>query len=136
MNLSLLINLLILTLTLSACTTNARIACQKNERIRVMDALYFGTAKPDGIVSNTEWNEFIKTTVTSRFPQGLTAWEAAGQWQKADGNIQYETTHILHLAHPESKETEIAVQAIITQYKRQFRQESVLRVRSEACSSS
>jgi len=36
--------------------------------------LYFGRARPQGFVSELEWPLFLRDEVTSRFPDGLTAW--------------------------------------------------------------
>ena len=49
--------------------------------------LYFGLARPKGSVSELEWQIFLRDEVTARFPQGLTVWEAEGQWKGTDGAI-------------------------------------------------
>jgi Protein of unknown function (DUF3574) len=100
-----------------------------------MEAMYFGTARPGGVVTREEWRDFVNRVVTPRFPQGMTTWEASGQWQAATGTIQREASHVLQLVHPDTEKTELAVSEIIAEYKAQFQQEAVLRVRSNACSS-
>ncbi len=98
-----------------------------------MEAMYFGTAKPDGMVTPEEWRAFIERVVTPRFPQGLTSWEASGQWQRASGVIERERSHVLHLVHPGTEKSELAISEIVSKYKTEFRQDAVLRVRSRAC---
>ena len=126
-------SLLTLTLAVGACASNPLWTCRTGERAVVMDALYFGTARPDGVVTADEWSEFINQVVTPRFPQGLTSWEAAGQWQTATGAIEREASHVLYVVHPDTEASELAVREIMSAYKTAFQQEAVLRVRSRAC---
>jgi hypothetical protein len=99
----------------------------------VNELLYFGTATPNGVVSAEEWSAFLAGVVTPRFPQGLSVWQASGQWQSANGSLTRENSYVLNLDHPESTAAEQSIQAIGAEYKKRFRQESVLRVKSYAC---
>ena len=71
--------------------------------------------------------------ITPRFPQGLSVWPAAGQWQSADGSLVRENTWVLHVLRPESDTAEQAMASIMTLYKTRFQQEAVLRVQSRVC---
>ena len=117
----------------TACTMGAAPGCAATERRLVQDLLYFGTAKPTGVVTPAEWTDFLGDVVTPRFPQGLTVWQASGQWRGADGAIVREPSFVLSLIHPADEASEAAIRAIIGEYKARFRQEAVLRVRSQAC---
>ena len=121
-----------LAMAITACASTKDFTCKGNEQLAIHDALYFGTAKPNGVVLSEEWAEFLKGTVTPRFPQGLTAWQASGQW-RSDGSIVRESSHVLTLVHPDDELSEKAVLEIVGTYKSKFQQESVLRVRSPAC---
>jgi hypothetical protein len=99
----------------------------------VADSLYFGGAYPDGVVTPEQWKAFVDAVVTPRFPEGLTAWEAAGQYRTAAGIIQHEPAWVLQLVHAESRAAEAAIQEIRIAYQTQFKQEAVLRVHSKAC---
>lgn len=100
------------------------------------DLLFLGTDRPDGgTVSTVEWNAFLRDVVTPRFPAGLTAWPAAGQWRAADGSIVREASYVLQLMHPPTPQAEAAVREIVADYKARFRQEAVLRVRGADCMS-
>ena len=122
-----------LAIAISACASTKDFTCKGNEQLAIHDALYFGTAKPNGVISPEEWVEFLKSSVTPRFPQGSSAWQATGQWRSAEGSIVRESSHVLTLVHPDDELSEKAVLEIVGTYKPKFQQESVLRVRSHAC---
>lgn len=121
--------------TAPASSPGASLACADGEQAAVSDWLYFGAATPDGVVSADDWQAFLREVVTPRFPAGLTAFEASGQWQSADGRITREPSHVLNLLHAGSARSDGDVRAIAADYQRRFRQEAVLRVRQRACMS-
>ena len=92
--------------------------------------LYFGTARPDGAVTEEEFQAFIDREVTSRFPGGLTVVKAEGQFWGEDGTLVKEQSYILILLYPyENFSTATRqVEQIRNLYKDRFGQESVLRV--------
>ena len=98
-----------------------------------MDILYFGTAMPQGHVETEDWQRFLAEIITPRFPEGFTSWAAVGQWQNAPGLIQKESSNVLHVAHPDSSDTDTAIREVVSLYKTRFHQHAVLRVRSHAC---
>lgn len=116
-----------------ACAPIPQQQCSGNESLLVHESLYFGTSKPNGIVSAADWSTFLSRTVTPRFPQGFTVLPASGQWRGADGSIVLEATYVLHLVHPDDTSNEKAVEEIISIYRKQFEQESVLRAKVPAC---
>ena len=120
-------------LSLSACASLQDAKCKSSERLAVQDTLYFGTKKPNGVVTREEWARFLEAIVTPRFPQGLTVSEAEGQWRGGDGSLVGESTHVLHLVHPDDGPNEKFVTEIVSSYKAQFEQEAVLRVKTSAC---
>jgi hypothetical protein len=97
-----------------------------------MDTLYFGTQKPDGgVVSEAEWQQFLADEITTRFPSGLTTWEASGQLRDEHNVIERERTHIVQVVHPVSRDVEGRIDAIVALYKKRFAQEAVFRIRSD-----
>ena len=97
-----------------------------------LDTLYFGTQKPEGgVVTDAEWQQFLADEITSRFPSGLTTWEASGQWRDTHNVIERERTHIVQIVHRSNAEEEGRIAAIIAMYKKRFAQEAVFRVRSD-----
>jgi hypothetical protein len=121
--------------TAAACLVLLTLSCaglviyQQQE----MDTLYFGTQKPDGSapVTDVEWQQFLADEITTRFPSGLTTWEASGQWRDEHNVIERERTHIVQLVHPASGDVEGRITAIIALYRKRFAQEAVFRVRSD-----
>ena len=100
-----------------------------------MDSLYFGSAMPAGRVSEADWQSFLATEITPRFPDGLTTWAAAGQWRNGAGELQKEDSFVLHVVHEDSPKADAAIQEVVSVYKTRFHQEAVLRVRTPACMS-
>jgi len=123
----------IATLAVGCASAPATNACRTDEQAAIVDSLYFGTAMPSGQVSAADWQQFLAEVITPRFPEGLTAWSAAGQWQNPSGELQKEDSYVLHVVHKDETKYETAVHEIVDAYKTRFRQEAVLRVRTATC---
>jgi hypothetical protein len=107
--------------------------CRPGEETALMDSLYFGTIMPGGSVSTEDWQRFLADEITPRFPEGLTSWSAAGQWRNATGVLEKESSFVLHVVHADTPQADAAILDVMRIYKQRFRQDAVLRVRSEAC---
>jgi len=96
----------------------------------VTERLYFGRNVAQNLgVTDSAWAVFVADVVSARLPGGFTFWAAEGEWRGGDGRPTREPSFVLEVVHPvRSATTEAAIVAIITEYKRRFRQESVLRV--------
>ena len=125
----------IIALTVSACSSAYLVRCRDGDQLAVHDSLYFGTAKPSGVVSSEDWARFLENTVTPLFPHGLTSTRASGQWRGTDGEIVREDAHVLQILHPDDAAAEKAIRELVDAYKTQFKQEAVLRIRSHTCAS-
>jgi len=108
-------------------------ACGTSASPQVRTTLYFGLARPKGSVSELEWQLFLKDEVTPRFPNGLTVWEAEGQWRGQDGGIGHERSKVLLLVHPDTADARAALQTVIARYRKSFDQESVLWETARVC---
>ena len=97
--------------------------------------LYFGLAIPGGgSVSKTEWQAFLDTEVTPRFPDGLSVDEASGQWRDAaTGKTVREPSRRIMILYAPSLEAETKIEAIRNAYKTRFRQDSVMRLDETEC---
>ena len=95
--------------------------------------LYFGLSHPSGNISENQWRAFLRDEVTPRFPDGLTVWEANGQWRRSDGKIGRERAKVLLLVHEEKPEVRKAISDIVGRYKESFHQESVLWETAPVC---
>ena len=99
--------------------------------------LYFGLARPKGAaVSELEWQLFLRDEVTARFPEGLTVWEAEGQWRRADGVVDHERSKVLLLVHADDAASRTAVRGLIDRYRQKFDQQSVLWETARVCATS
>jgi hypothetical protein len=94
--------------------------------------LLFGAAFNDGKpIDNAAWQAFLDKEVTPRFPAGLTAYEAYGQWQRPDGRIEKSPSRVLVIWYEGDRSSRI--DAIREAYKTRFDQMSVMRVDSADC---
>jgi len=92
--------------------------------------LYFGrNITGGGTVSDKEWENFLATIVTPRFPDGLTVLDATGQ-SSDNGKIEREASKVLVLLYPYKtrKKSRTKIEEIRTAYKKMFNQRSVLRM--------
>ena len=94
--------------------------------------LFFGTNRPNNqLVTDEEFNEFVNSVVTERFPDGLTLLTAYGQFRNSAGDLVREKSFLLILLYPpEMQDAWKRIQEIRNCYKDAFSQESVLRVDS------
>jgi hypothetical protein len=99
----------------------------------VSDRLFFGRQIPGGgSVSDPDWTAFLAEVVTPRFPHGFTVLRGDGQWMGADGAVVSEPSFVVEIDHPRSAAADAALDEIAAEYKRRFRQEAVMRVRTRA----
>ena len=95
----------------------------------VKTEVYFGREIPGGgSVSDAEWANFLDQTVTPQFPQGFTVVDAQGQYRDQSGMIVKERSKVVTFVCEISKDNENKIEQIRAEYKRRFKQESVLKV--------
>ena len=126
---------LVTAVIFAGCASPSMLPCSSGEQTVMLDTLYFGTAKPGGLVTAEEWTAFLEETVVQDFREGLTFWTVAGRWENAAGLVLGEASYLLQLAHDGSPGKDRALQRIVQRYKRKFQQEAVMRIRSQACRS-
>ncbi len=104
------------------------------EQMRI--ELLFGRSLPgDGRISNASWQDFLATTVTPAFPDGLTVLSGNGQWRNAKGTIGREPSTVVMIIAPKADDLLTRLEAIRTAYKQKFHQESVGLVMQQVCAS-
>jgi len=95
--------------------------------------LLFGTGRKDGAaVGDVEWQAFVESEVTPRFPDGLTVLTGYGQW-KSGGRVRKEGSRVLLIWAPRAPDNDARIEAIRDRYKARFEQESVMRVDGLSC---
>ena len=94
--------------------------------------LFFGDeVAGGGMVTPAQWQEFVDTEITPRYPGGFTIVTTNGQWRQTGGGIVRESGH--ELVTVQSFSSIQKLNEIRDAYKRRFRQESVLLAISPVC---
>ncbi len=133
-----------LLLLLAACASpqavvpapaTAPVACPASGTEMARVELIFGLGIGDGNagVSERAWRSFLEKEVTPRFPDGLTAYDAYGQWQHPERGVVRLRSKVLQIWYTPSSEAEARIQAIREAFKTQFQQISVMRVDGRDC---
>ena len=96
--------------------------------------LFFGLSKPEGEVTEEEFQQFLAQNITPRFPEGLTVVTGLGQFSNAFSIIIQERTKLVILLYPpDQAHASGRIEQIREEYKTLFQQESVLRADSSEC---
>jgi hypothetical protein len=97
--------------------------------------LYFGrNIGTTGRVSNRQFNQFLRDEITPRFPDGLTVYDAKGQFLDSINRLIREPSKVVSLILEDTQANENSINQIIGTYKQKFQQESVLAVVDETLS--
>lgn len=97
-------------------------------------SLFFGRNIGDAeVVSDDDWRAFLADTVTPRFPEGLSVFDAEGQWRNSQGESVRERSKMVMILTEPDTDASTRLDEIVEEYKRRFSQESVLRVTDSAC---
>jgi hypothetical protein len=96
----------------------------------VTERLYFGRNVGDSLgVTDSAWAGFLREVVSVRLPGGFTFWTAEGEWRGSDGRPTREPSFVVEIVRSDQAiAVDSAIVTVIAEYKRRFRQESVLRV--------
>jgi hypothetical protein len=79
--------------------------------------------KPPGgkDITAQEWQQFVDRDVTPRFRDGLTVFDARGQWLGNDGSVAREQSKALMLIHGKDAQSEEGIEALRTSINRALR---------------
>lgn len=95
--------------------------------------LYFGrNIGQTQRVTERQFQAFVNQQITPRFPDGLTLYNAAGQYLDSQGNLILERSKVVTLILEDTQANEAAIDQIMQQYQQQYQQEAVLEVVNEA----
>ena len=85
-------------------------------------------------VTEDRWVRFLDREITPRFPNGLTVFNAAGQWRDlASNRIVREPSKIVQIVLPGEVEDIARLNEIAEAYKVRFKQQSVGVIVRPAC---
>jgi len=94
--------------------------------------LLFGS----GHVTDAAWKDFLDREITPRFPEGLTVFDAGGQWRApAHEAVTRERSKVVLIVFRDDPQAQDRLNAIAEAYKRRFNQRSVGIVIKPACAS-
>ena len=111
----------------------ANTTCKADNQMQ-QTTLYFGLNRPAGeAITGQEWQQFVDQDVTPRFRDGLTVFDARGQWLGNDGKVARESSKALMLIHGKDAQSESNIETLRAIYKQRFAQESVMRVDQPVC---
>lgn len=134
MRLAILACLALAGMMVAACTVSTAPACPEGADQWVKYQLFMGRSNQTGeVVDDAAWAMFLEDTVTPRFPDGLTAYDARGQWRDSEGQINRERTKVLVILAPPGEDGPRLIGEISDEYKRRFDQQSVLQVVYDTC---
>ena len=96
--------------------------------------LFFGRNNSKGkeVVKDKDWENFLASTITPLFPNGLTIYDSKGQWKNSSGRIIQEKSKIV-LILTNSQAASTSIYKITTTYKKLFQQESVMTLVNCTC---
>ncbi|HZD29872.1 MAG TPA: DUF3574 domain-containing protein [Xanthobacteraceae bacterium] len=85
-------------------------------------------------VNEADWSRFVDREIISRFPSGLTMFNAAGEWRDGASNkIVREPSKVVQIVLPGQAEDTARLDEIVAAYKRRFKQQSVGIIVRPAC---
>jgi hypothetical protein len=120
---------LLLALTASAAA-QSELQCSGAQKSWTVAELLFGRSN----VSDKAWDRFLTAEVTPRFPDGLTVYDARGQWRNPETKkISRERSKAVMIAMPPADDNQTRLNAIIEAYKHRFRQQSVGLILRPSC---
>lgn len=106
----------------------------KTGNLMTQTTLYFGLSRHNAApVSAKQWQSFIDKDVTPRFKEGLTVFDAKGQWLRSEGVVIKENSKALVLIHGTDPKEQQKITEIRDIYKKLFQQDSVMQVDNPAC---
>jgi hypothetical protein len=106
-----------------------------SQKPMVSAELYFGRSIAGRrAVSESEWSGFVERVVAVQFPDGFTVHDGVGEWRDLRTRAPVtEKSKILTIVAPAAADLGPRLQSIADAYKKQFRQQSVGIVTTEAC---
>ncbi len=97
--------------------------------------LFFGLSVPHrGPVTAKEWSSFLRETITPRFPDGFTVYDAYGQsLNPATHSVGREKTKVVVIAIDDTPPARAKIAEVTDQYRDTFHQRSVGVLTSTSC---
>jgi len=101
-------------------------ACPAGQSAMLTVRLYFGQDANGKQVPAAAWRDFLARSVTPRFPDGFTVFEATGQWRDPRTRVvQREPSKVIEIAAPDTGALRGRVEEVRKDYMARFHQQSV-----------
>jgi hypothetical protein len=109
--------------------------CHAGQKPQEVAQLLFGRKIGDRLgVSEARWGSFVDREISPRFPDGLTVFDAKGEWRDTARNtIVHEPSKVVEIVLPGKPDDVEQLNRIAQAYKTRFRQQSVGIVIRGAC---
>ncbi len=126
-----------LALLLALASAPALAACPAGETPMLHVRIYFGQVEEDGKpIAPAAWEDFVARTVTPRFPEGFSIYDAQGQWRDLKtGAIGREPSRIIEVDRRDTRDLHTKIAEIRKAYQSRFHQQAVGLVTLPACGS-
>jgi hypothetical protein len=126
---------LILIVALAGSAHAQLVDCLGGQRPSQVAELMFGRNIGGRLgVNEADWSRFVDREIITRFPKGLTVFNAAGQWRdEATQKIVREPSKIVQIVLPGQAGDIVQLNEIVAAYKRRFKQQSVGMIVRPAC---
>jgi hypothetical protein len=112
-------------------------ACPSGQAPLLHVRIYFGQTEGDGKpIAASAWEDFVAGTVTPRFPDGFTIYDAQGQWRDTKTRaIAHEPSRIIEVDRRDTRDLRVKISEIRKAYQSRFHQQAVGLVTMPACGS-
>ena len=109
--------------------------CRAGQKPQEVAQLLFGRKIGDRLgVSEAQWGRFVDREISPRFPDGLTVFDAKGEWRDtARKTIVHEPSKVVEIVLPGKPDDVDELNQIAQAYKSRFRQQTVGIVVRGAC---
>jgi hypothetical protein len=126
---------IILALAWSGSAAAQSSECHAGQKPQQVAQLLFGRNIGDRLgVSAAQWGRFVDREISPRFPDGLTVFDAKGEWRDTARNtIVHEPSKVVEIVLPGKPDDVDELNRIAQAYKSRFRQQSVGIVIRAAC---
>ena len=127
--------LLALSGLVSGCAGLGAPVCSAGGQASSVAEMVFGRNVGDRVgVSEADWARFVDEEVTPRFPDGLTVYDAKGQWRDTErGSVVQEPSKVLVIVLADQQRDKGRIDEIASAYKQKFQQQAVLTMLRPAC---
>lgn len=111
-------------------------ACPSGETPMLQVRIYFGQDENGKPIAASAWEDFVATTVSPRFPEGFTVYDARGQWRDLHSKtISREPSKIVEADRRDTPDLHDKIAEIRRAYQKRFHQQSVGLVTLPVCGS-